>query len=461
MAGALYLPTNAIVIGSSDKMTVRTGDTGEARMNKIACAATLFLLASPALAQQTDAPASLRDPAVGSEKRAADLVARMTLEEKASQVKDNAPAIPRLGVPGYNWWNEGLHGVARAGNATVFPQAIGLAATWDAPLIHATADIIATEFRAKYRATVKPDGSTDRYRGLTVWSPNINIFRDPRWGRGQETFGEDPYLTSRFGVAFITGLQGEDPAAPKTVAVVKHFAVHSGPEADRHKEDVRPSLHDLADTYLPAFRATVTEARAEGVMCAYNAIEGVPACATPMLRSLIRDKWAFKGHLVSDCAAIADFFLDNAHRYSKTPEEAVAAAFNAGTDLICGEFSKGKSGDPQVVVNAVKQGLLAPAVLDRALVRLFDARIRLGMFDPAGTGPWAAIAVTDFDTPAHRAKALEVARASMVLLKNDGLLPLKREPARIAVIGPNADNVDALVGNYNGTPSNSVTSTLR
>jgi beta-glucosidase len=406
-------------------------------------AAALLLAAAPALAQS----------APNVEQRAAALVAQMTLEEKAAQLKDVAPAIPRLGIPAYNWWNEGLHGVARAGNATVFPQAIGLAATWDAPLIHAAAGIIATEFRAKYLATRKPDGSTDRYRGLTVWSPNINIFRDPRWGRGQETYGEDPYLTSRFGVAFIRGLQGADPAHPKVIAVVKHFAVHSGPEADRHREDVHPSPHDLEDTYLPAFRATITKGQAQGVMCAYNAVDGVPACASPLLQSRIRGAWGFRGHIVSDCAAIADFFLPNSHRYSKTPEEAVAAALNAGTDLFCAEFSIGKPADPQVIVNAVHQGLVSETTLDRALTRLFAARIRLGLLD----APDASGSATDFDTPAHRAQALEVSRASIVLLKNDGLLPLKADPARIAVIGPNADNVDALVGNYNGTPSNPVT----
>ncbi len=417
-----------------------------------ALAATL-LLAGTAHAQE----APWRDTRLTPERRAAALVAAMTLEEKAAQLKDVAPAIPRLGVPGYNWWSEGLHGVARADVATVFPQAIGLAATWDTPLVHRAADIISTEFRAKYRATLKPDGSSDRYRGLTVWSPNINIFRDPRWGRGQETFGEDPYLTSRFGVAFIRGLQGEDVAHPRVIATAKHFAVHSGPEADRHREDVHPSPHDLEDTYLPAFRAAVTEGQVQAVMCAYNAIDGAPACASPLLDARIRRQWGFNGHIVSDCAAIADFFLETSHRYVKTPQEAATAALNAGTDLFCTQFSLNGGADPQVVVEAVNQGLLKPAVLDRALRRLFEARVRLGMFDPAGTGAHAATPATDFDTPAHRAAALEVSRASLVLLKNDGLLPLRAAPKRIAVIGPNADNVDALVGNYNGTPSNPVT----
>ena len=426
----------------------------------ISIVAALLLTTMPtdmALGQDAASPLPYRDTALDVEKRAADLVARMTLEEKAGQLKDNAPGVPRLGIPAYNWWSEGLHGVARAGNATVFPQAIALAATWDAPLVQDAADIIATEFRAKYRATVRPDGSSDRYRGLTVWSPNINIFRDPRWGRGQETFGEDPYLTSRFGVAFVRGLQGDDPAYPKTIAAAKHFAVHSGPESDRHKEDIHPSPHDLEDTYLPAFRAAIVEAKTQAVMCAYNAIDAVPACGSDLLRNRIRGRWGFNGHIVSDCAAIADFYLDTSHRYSKTPEEAVAAALNAGTDLICGEFGLEKKADPQIVVNAVRNGLLAQNVVDRAVTRLVEARIRLGMFDSPGAGPYAGIAASEFDTPAHRAKALEVARASMVLLKNDGILPLKGDPARIAVIGPNADNIDALVGNYNGTPSRPVT----
>ncbi len=414
--------------------------------------AAALLLGTASAAAAQDMP--FRDPALLAERRAADLVARMTLAEKAAQLKDSAPAIPRLGIPAYAWWSEGLHGVARAGNATVFPQAIGLAATWDAALVHRTADVIATEFRAKYLASRHPDGSSDRYRGLTVWSPNVNIFRDPRWGRGQETFGEDPYLTSRLGVAFITGLQGPDPAHPKTLAVVKHFAVHSGPEADRHKDDVHPSAHDLEDTYLPAFRAAVTEAKVQGLMCAYNAVDGVPACASPLLQSRVRTQWGFAGHIVSDCAAIADLFLPTSHHYVATPERAVAAAVNAGTDLICAEFGRDKSADPGIVVDAVRQGLLTPETLDRAVTRLFEARFRLGLLNG---GTFGGIGKADFDTPAHRAEALDVARKSMVLLKNDGLLPIKGDPRRIAVIGPNADSVDALVGNYNGTPSDPVT----
>ncbi|MBD8678374.1 glycoside hydrolase family 3 C-terminal domain-containing protein [Sphingomonas sp. CFBP 13720] len=392
-----------------------------------------------------------------AERRAAALVARMTLAEKAGQIRHDAPAIARLGVPAYNWWSEGLHGVARAGEATVFPQAIGMAATWDVPLIQRTADVIATEFRAKYRASVGGDGSVAQYRGLTVWSPNINIFRDPRWGRGQETWGEDPYLTARFGVAFIRGLQGDDPRMLKTLAAVKHFAVHSGPEADRHRDDIHPSAYDLEDTYLPAFRAAVTEGRPEGLMCAYNAIDGVPACASPLIETRVRGVWGFRGHVVSDCAAIADIFKPDAHHWVATPEQAVAAAIKAGTDLFCAEFGLNKSNDPAVIVRAVERGLLSKATLDRAVVRLMAARMRLGLVGSGGPSRWSAIRATDFDTPEHAALADEVARGSMVLLKNDGLLPLKAAPRRIAVIGPNADSVDALVGNYNGTPSRPVT----
>lgn len=407
-------------------------------------------------------PAERRPDAVDTqidraEHRARALVARMTLAEKAAQIKHEAPAIPRLGIPAYNWWSEGLHGVARAGEATVFPQAIGMAATWDVPLVARTADVIATEFRAKYRATRGPTGDVAQYRGLTVWSPNVNIFRDPRWGRGQETWGEDPYLTARFGVAFIRGLQGDDPRQLKTLAAVKHFAVHSGPEADRHRDDIHPSPYDLEDTYLPAFRAAVTEGRAEGLMCAYNAVDGVPACAMPLLQTRVRDAWGFRGHIVSDCAAIADFFKPDAHGWSRTPEQAVAAALKAGTDLFCAEFGADKASDPAVIVRAVDQGLLPVAVLDRAVTRLMTARIRLGLIGAAAPSRWSAIGKQDVDTPAHAALAEEVARASLVLLKNDGLLPLKAAPRRIAVVGPNADSVDALVGNYNGTPSHPVT----
>jgi len=404
--------------------------------------------------------ATFRNPSLPAAVRADALISQMTLEEKAAQLGHDAPAIPRLGIPAYNWWSEGLHGVARAGFATVFPQAIGMAATWDVPLMHQTASIIGAEFRAKYAAAVHPDGSSDWYRGLTVWSPNINIFRDPRWGRGQETYGEDPYLTSRLGVAFVTGLQGADPKYLQTIATSKHFAVHSGPESTRHAADVFVSRHDLEDTYLPAFRATVIEGQVHSVMCAYNAVDGAPACAnTILLQEHLRRDWGFKGYVVSDCGAAADIYLPpgEGHHYAPNPAAAVADAFKAGMDLICGDYRHHWNTEKDAIVAAVRQGLLPEQVIDRSLQRLFTARIELGLFDPAGGNPYAKIPPSDNDTPAHREAALRMARESLVLLKNSGLLPLKRAPARIAVIGPNADSLDALEGNYNGTPSHPVT----
>ena len=404
---------------------------------------------------------ALWNPALPVSERVHALIAKMTLEEKAGQLGNAAPAIPRLGVPEYNWWNEGLHGVARAGIATVFPQAIGMAATWDTPLMHQTAGIISTEFRAKYAATVHADGGSDWYQGLTIWSPNINIFRDPRWGRGQETYGEDPYLTSRMGVAFITGLQGDDAKYLKTIATSKHFAVHSGPESTRHEADIRLSAHDLEDTYLPAFRATVMEGKVGSVMCAYNAVDGEPACANSMLlEQHLRKDWGFKGYVVSDCGAAADIYLPpgQGHHYAPNPETAVAEAFKAGMDVICGDYRNNMNTEQGPIVKAVRDGLLPESVVDRALERLFTARIELGMFDPPGKNPYAKIPATDNDTPAHREDALRMAEESLVLLKNAShLLPLAHAPARIAVIGPNADSLDALVGNYNGTPSHPVT----
>ena len=409
-------------------------------------AAVAMTLSSHALATPADAA-----------QRAKNLLAGMTLEEKASQLQHDSPAIARLAIPGYNWWNEGLHGVARAGNATVFPQAIGLAATWNSALIARVADTVGTEFRAKYLEAVGADGGSGIYRGLTVWSPNVNIFRDPRWGRGQETYGEDPYLTARIGVAYVRGLQGDDPGAPKVSATVKHFAVHSGPESDRHRDDIHPSPHDLTETYLPAFHATVTEGRALSVMCAYNAVDGVPACANEhLLKDYLRGAWKFQGHVVSDCGAVADIHTEGAHRYTGTPEQAVAAAIKAGTDVFC-EFGGAPTAAATTTVRAVRQGLLAEADVDRAVLRLLEARIRLGLLETPDQRPFPQITAKDYDTPGHRSLNLETARQSLVLLKNDGLLPLQRAPQRIAVIGPNADSVDALVGNYNGTPSHPVT----
>jgi beta-glucosidase len=398
-----------------------------------------------------------RDPSISVEDRAADLVARMTLEEKAKQVGHTAPAIPRLGVPEYNWWNEGLHGVARAGIATVFPQAVGMAASWDVPLMHAVADVISDEFRAKFLTTVHPDGGTDWYRGLTVWSPNINIFRDPRWGRGQETYGEDPFLTAQIAIAFIRGLQGDDPHFFKTIATSKHYAVHSGPESTRHQEDIHPSAHDLEDTYLAAFHDTVVDGGVDSIMCAYNAVDGIPACANEMLlKSRLREAWGFKGYVVSDCGAAANIFRKDALAYTDDPAKGVALAFEAGMDVICGDYRNDMSTESAHIVDAVKRGLLDEAVLDRALRRLFEARIRLGLFDPAY--PFPDIRPDDYDTEPHNALALQMAQKSMVLLKNEGgLLPLRAPPSTIAVIGPNADSLEALLGNYNGIPSHPVT----
>ena len=418
----------------------------------IAILFVLLLSASQLAAQtapKTASPAATPrppylDPSLPIDQRVDDLVSRMTMEEKASQMQDVARAIPRLGIPAYNWWNEGLHGVARAGHATVFPQAIGLAATWDTDLVHRIADVISTEARAKYNDAIQ-HGNTGRYFGLTFWSPNINIFRDPRWGRGQETYGEDPFLTSRIGVAFVTGLQGDDPKYLNTVSTPKHFAVHSGPETLRHRFDVPVSAHDFADTYAPAFRATIMEGHADSVMCAYNAVHGAPACANDFLLGTLRNKWGFKGYVVSDCWAISD--IHQGHGYVLTLEQADALAVKAGTDLSCGpEYA--------VLPFAVENRLLSSADVDRAVKRLFEARFRLGMFDPPESVPWSKLTLADNDTLAHRQLALEAARKSIVLLKNEhNTLPLRSSVKSIAVVGPDADSLPVLLGNYNGTPS--------
>jgi len=425
---------------------------------KINLLASFFLCSAlcPAASAQQASPA-YRNPQLAIDQRVDDLVSRMTLEEKISQLGHTAAAVSRLGIPEYNWWNEGLHGVARAGEAIVFPQAIGLAATFDEPLVNQIADVISTEFRAKYSEAVHADGSSDWYRGLTVWSPNINIFRDPRWGRGQETYGEDPYLTARLGIAFVTGLQGNDPNYLKTVATPKHFAVHSGPESTRHTVDVQASRHDIEDTYLPAFRATVMEGKAESVMCAYNSLNGQPACANDtLLGEHLRRDWGFHGYVVSDCGAIADIF--GGHRFSPTPEQGISVAFKAGMDLICGDYRNRMSTEHAAILGAVHQGLLSETDIDRALRRLFTARIRLGLFDPPASVPYSHISPGDNGTETHRQLALRAAQEAIVLLKNrDNLLPLKHAPEKIAVIGPDADSLDALVGNYNGTPSKPVT----
>jgi beta-glucosidase len=394
-------------------------------------------------------PLPYKDPALPIEKRVDDLVARMTLEEKVSQMMNTAPAIARLDVPEYEWWNEGLHGVARAGYATVFPQAIGLAATWDTNLMAQVADVISTEARAKHNEFVRHN-ERGRYKGLTFWSPNINIFRDPRWGRGQETYGEDPYLTSRLGVEFVKGLQGNDPKYLKVVATPKHYAVHSGPEPERHSFDAKVYERDLRETYLPAFRATVLEAQAGSVMCAYNRTNTEPCCANNRLMvDILRKEWGFNGYVVSDCGAITDIW--KGHQFAKSEAAASALAVKVGTDLACGrEYAS--------LIQAVKDGLISEAEIDVSLKRLMTARFRLGMFDPPEMVAYSRIPFSENDSPAHRELSLKAARESIVLLKNEhNALPLKKDVKTIAVIGPNADAPEVLLGNYNGQPSKSVT----
>jgi beta-glucosidase len=388
------------------------------------------------------------NPAVPLEQRINDLIGRMTLEEKVSQMRDHAAAIPRLGVPKYDWWNEGLHGVAFAGYATNFPQVIGMSATWDSGLVHMMGETVSTEARAKYNEAVR-NNQHEAFFGLTFWAPNINIFRDPRWGRGQETYGEDPFLTSRMGAAFVSGMQGNDPKYFRVISTPKHYAVHSGPELLRHGFNVDVSPHDLEDTYLPAFRATVTEAHAQSVMCAYNAIDGVPACASTMLlEDHLRDAWKFEGYVVSDCAAVADIF--NGHHFTADMPHAAAAAVKAGTDLECG-FGPGQAFPS--LIDAVHQDAIKEADLDNALRRLFRARFKLGMFDPLSSYAYGRIPVSEVNSPEHRQLSLRAARESMVLLKNQGhILPLKAGIARIAVVGPTAELIQSLQGNYNGPP---------
>lgn len=412
-----------------------------------------MLLATSAQADADKKPLPYQDLSLSFQERAKDLVGRMTLDEKIPQLINDAPAIPRLGVREYNWWNEGLHGVAALGDATVFPQAIGMAAAWDEPLMHQVASVISTEFRAKHYAKQHRFGGSDWFGGLTVWSPNINIFRDPRWGRGQETYGEDPYLTARLGVAFVKGLQGDDPRYLKTVATPKHYAVHSGPEASRHRDDYHPSPKDLEETYLPAFRATVIEGKAESIMCAYNAVSGVPACASKQLmEDVLRKEWGFKGFVVSDCGAVYDIYHATNHAYTETPEAGIKAAFEGGMDLICGEANEADH-----IRGALQKGLITEAQIDASLVRLFSARMRLGQFDPRPT-VFPDITPSHNDTDENRALARTMAEKSLVLLKNkDGFLPFKSSVRTIAVLGPNADSIDALVGNYNGSPSQPVT----
>jgi beta-glucosidase len=383
-------------------------------------------------------------------KRVDDLVARMTLEEKVSQMVHGAKAIPRLQIPEYNWWNECLHGVARAGTATVFPQAIGLAATWDTELMWQVADVISTEARAKHHDSARK-GDRDIYKGLTFWSPNINIFRDPRWGRGQETYGEDPYLTARMGVAFVQGLQGNDPKYFKVIATPKHYAVHSGPEPHRHSFDAVTNNRDLHETYLPAFEACIKEGGAYSVMCAYNRYMGEACCGSPkLLQKILRDDWGFAGYVVSDCWAVDDIF--KFHKIVPTPSAAAAMAVRAGTDLECGQLYN------PALLEAVKQGTLTEEKINVAVKRLFTARFKLGMFDPPEMVKYAQIPIAENDSEAHRRLSLRAAQESIVLLKNENdILPLKKDLKKIAVVGPTANSYLMLLGNYSGTPSKYVT----
>lgn len=375
-------------------------------------------------------------------KRAEELVSKMTAEEKASQLLFSSPAIPRLGIPSYNWWNEALHGVARAGTATVFPQAIALAATFDTELIQNVADTISTEGRAKYNIARK-HGDYDIYKGLTFWSPNVNIFRDPRWGRGQETYGEDPYLTSMLGIEFVKGIQGNGEYM-KAAACAKHFAVHSGPEDLRHSFNAIASKKDMAETYLPAFKALVEDAGVEAVMGAYNRTNGEACNASPYLQHILREEWGFEGHFVSDCWALRD--IHESHHITKNAAESAALALKNGCDLNCGCTYNH-------LITALNKGLVTEEDITRSAVRLFTTRFMLGMFDET---EWDSLGIEDIDIPEHRELAIKAAAESFVLLKNDGILPLKSVRS-LAVIGPNADNRTALAGNYHGTASRYIT----
>jgi beta-glucosidase len=388
------------------------------------------------------------DPALPIEQRVNDLVARLTLEEKVVQMLNATPAIPHLGIPAYDWWNEVLHGVARTPfRVTSFPQAIGMAATWDTNSMYRMADYSALEGRAIYNKAVETSKTGGRYHGLTYWTPNINIFRDPRWGRGQETYGEDPFLTSMLAKSFVRGLQGEDPKYLKAAACAKHFAVHSGPEPSRHSDNFNPGTYDLWDTYLPAFRELIVHADVAGVMCAYNAVYTQPCCASDLLMNdILRNQWKFTGYVTSDCWAVDDFF-----RYHKTHKDAVSSAVDAvmhGTDVECGQSVY------KTLVDAVKNGLIKESQLDVSLKRLFTIRMRLGMFDPVSMVKYAQIPSAVLEAPAHQAHALKMAQQSIVLLRNENkTLPLSQKIKKIVVLGPNADNKVSVLGNYNGIPS--------
>jgi len=411
---------------------------------------------APARAQEaSSSSAPYLNQTLSPDVRARDLVSRMTLEEKASELVNQSRAIPRLKVPAYDWWSESLHGVAVNGT-TEYPEPIGLAATFDVPAIHTMATDIGIEGRVVH-AQALHDGGSSIFHGLDFWAPNVNIFRDPRWGRGQETYGEDPFLTGRMGVAFVTGMQGDDPTYYRVISTPKHFDVHSGPEPTRHFADVDVSRHDQLDTYEPAFRAAVVEGKAGSVMCAYNAINGQPACANQyLLQDLLRGSWGFQGYVVSDCGAVRDIF--SGHHYRPSQPQSSAISLERGMDNECVDFTSlvKDDHDYKPYIEAVQQGYLSQGAMDTALVRLFTARIKLGMFDSSDNNPYAKIDEKELNSPEHRALARKLAEESMVLLKNDGTLPIKPATRNILVVGSLADQTAVLLGNYNGTPTHTV-----
>ena len=414
----------------------------------------VFVFVACAASAQDTSKLPYMNPKLSPEERAADVVHRMTVEEKGSQLVNQARAIPRLNVPAYDWWSEALHGVVADGT-TEFPEPVGLAATFDTPRIHEMAVAIGTEGRVVHVGALQ-DGNSGFFRGLDFWAPNVNIFRDPRWGRGQETYGEDPFLSGRMAVAFVTGMQGDDPHYYRVISTPKHFAVHSGPEPTRHFADVDVSKHDELDTYTPAFRAAVVEGHAGSVMCAYNAINGQPACANEfLLQHTLRGAWNFHGYVVSDCDAVRNIFRD--HHYRPTQPQASAISLQRGMDNECidGGDKVTDDHDYKPYVEAVQQGYLPESAMDTALIRLFTARIRLGMFDSPEMDPYSKIEKSELDSAAHRTLARQMANESLVLLKNDGVLPLK-SVKNIVVVGPLADQTAVLLGNYNGTPTHTV-----
>ncbi len=417
-------------------------------MKKLIFSLAIFVCFLQCEEQKQDSELKYLNTTFSLEDRVNDLLDRMTLQEKIDQLNYEAPAVERLRIPAYNWWNECLHGVGRAGMATVFPQAIGMAASWNPELMSDIGNIISDEARAKHHS-FQEIGKSDIYYGLTFWTPNINIFRDPRWGRGQETYGEDPFLTSRMTIPFIKGLQGNNDKYLKLVATAKHFAVHSGPEHSRHSINLDVDNIDLWETYLPAFEATIKEANVASIMCAYNRFRDEPCCGSNLLlQSILREKWGFEGYVVSDCWALYDFYRENGHNIIDTPEEAAALAFNNGTDLNCGAISPYLAG-------AVEKGLISEADIDKVIRRLFRARMELGMFDPPDQVPYTDIPYEVVRSKSHLGKALQASREGIVLLKNEKqILPIEKDIQKLAVIGPLADDYRVLLGNYNGTSDN-------